>query len=94
MAKANKKARQVRIFDIVISGRIHFFNRKTDEEQRNKRKFYYQESKKLIKKECFLRPNTHHPKKDKRINKDQQIQRGKDTVKSWQPEHLVFSGGE
>ena len=41
MAKANKKARQIRVFDIVISNRIHFFNRKKDGEQREKRKQYY-----------------------------------------------------
>jgi transcription initiation factor TFIIIB Brf1 subunit/transcription initiation factor TFIIB len=82
----------------VISGRIHFFNRKTDGEQRNKRKLYYQISNNLIKKgdliySIQLRKKT-KSKKDKRINKDQQIQRGKDITKSWKPEHLVFSGGE
>lgn len=89
MAKGNKKARQIRTFDIVISNHIHFFNRKTDGEQRNKRKLYYKKSKRIN-----LLPVKRTGKKDKRINKDQQIQRGKDITKSWKPEHLVFSGGE
>jgi len=55
MAKGNKKARQIRTFDIVISNHIHFFNRKTDGEQRNKRKEYYQKSKKLINKRHVLK---------------------------------------
>lgn len=109
MAKANKKSRQIRMFDIVISNRIHFFNRKTDGEQRNKRKKYYRESKKLIKgnagntmkkfaESCFDKPK----KKDKRIKNDQQIQNGKKTAVTWKLDiqaainngELPFSGGE
>lgn len=102
MAKANKKSRQIRMFDLVISGRIHFFNRKTDGEQRNKRKEYYRESKKLIKKGRFLSKKQEKQKIDERIKNDQQIQNGKKLAETWKlaiqrainDGKLPFTGGE
>lgn len=88
MAKGNKKARQIRTFDIVISNRIHFFNRKTDGEQRTKRKEYYRESQKLINKGYLLKQRQITPKKNKLLLREQQIK------KSWKPKLLPFTGGE
>jgi hypothetical protein len=98
MAKANRKAREQAIFDKVLSGKkiklwnrnnLYYPIRRTDTQQ-NKRKFYYQESQKLVNKKHLLRNAQKEMeslkdkiKKNKLLKQEQQIQNGWKIAKSW-----------
>lgn len=104
MAKANKKARQMRDFELATVGFVYHPPKDVVDIVNKQKARRLSLVRKLIKgkaptmrdeeKAIDIEMYGRKKKKDKRINKDQQIQNGKDTAKAWRPEHLIFSGGE